>query len=114
MSEVDQLHAARSLTPPYLGPPLPQSNITNRLYRSRPLQPITVKQSIAPPTTSSKEQQPLFLPDSDGEQVPSVSKRTPLFLPEEDEQPRRKKRRISSKAIQPRTLDDLWGPREVS
>jgi len=74
-----------------------------------------MKRPIAPSTTSNREQ-PLFLPDSDGEQVASMSTRTPLFLPEEgeeDERPRRKKRRISTKAIQPRTLGDLWA-RQVS
>jgi hypothetical protein len=116
ISEVDQLHTTRFSTPLYLDPPLPQSNTTSHLYERQPLRKTTMKRPIAPSTTSNRNQQPLFLPDSDGEQVPSVSTRTPLFLPEEgeDERPRRKKRRISTKTIQPRTLNDLWGPTQVS
>lgn len=73
--------------------------------------------STAPPTTSNREHQPLFLPDLDDEDHgPSISTRVPLFLPEEGEgeRPRRKKRRISSKTIQSRTLQDLWQSSQVS
>ena len=59
--------------------------------------------------------QPLFLPELDEGLDPSTSAEIPLFLPEEQEEgrPKRKKRRISSKVTQYRTLNELWNPRQV-
>lgn len=81
--------------------------------RKRPIPPSVTRQ-IAP-APSHAESLPLFLPELDQGQGPSTSVKTPLFLPEEREggNPTRKKRRISSKVPQLRTLNDLWNPRQV-
>ena len=85
------------------------------LHRKRRISPSRAQHTVAPSTTFNREHQPLFLPDPDEEHGPSTSMRAPLFLPEEveRERPRKKKRRISSKATQSRTLDDLWQSRQV-
>lgn len=110
--ETDELHPSRSPsgTPSFNYPSAP--TMTGPPPKRYSVQPSLSKRPMPPSTVSG---QPLFLPDSE-EEGPSTSTRTPLFLPESGEggQPRRKKRRISTKGIQPRTLDDLWGPREVS
>ena len=84
-------------------------------YKKRPISPSNMQPVIASSTTSNAERQPLFLPDPDEEHGPSISTTAPLFLLEEveRERPRKKKRRISSKAMQSKTLDDLWHPRQV-
>ncbi|KAF9653274.1 hypothetical protein BDM02DRAFT_1885649 [Thelephora ganbajun] len=113
--EVDQLHAAGSPTSPYFNTITAVAVMRNTSYRKQPVLPSATKHPIVHPTTSSGgEHQPLFLPDSGEEQGPSTSSKTPLFLPEEreEERPRRKKRRISTKVLQSRTLDDLWQPRQ--
>jgi hypothetical protein len=83
--------------------------------RKRPIPP-SGDHHVTAFTTLQAEPQPLFLPEPDEEQGSSTSTRTPLFLPEEreDERPKKKKRRISSKVPQLRTLNDLWRPRQVS
>lgn len=85
------------------------------MSRKRPVPPSMDQQNTAP-TALHAEPQPLFLPDLDGEQGPSISIGTPLFLPEEgeEERPKRKKRRISTKVTQFKTLNDLWHSRQVS
>lgn len=89
--------------------------MSNPRYRKRPISPSTRQHPTATSTTPNRECQPLFLPDPDEDHGPSMSTRTPLFLPEEErERPKRKKRRISSKVIQSKTLVDLWRPRQVS
>ena len=86
----------------------------NLLGRKHPIP--SANQPSVPPPTSHAEPLPLFLPDSDEEQGPSTFTRTPLFMPDNEggERPQRKKRRISSKTTQSRTLNDLWQPRKVS
>jgi hypothetical protein len=82
------------------------------LSRKRQIPPSVGKQKATPTTLSAE---PLFLPKPD-EQGPSTSVEVPLFLPEErdGERPKKKKRRISSKVTQNKTLNDLWHSRQVS
>ena len=89
--------------------------MTKPHHKKRRISPPTTQHTIASSTTINTEHQPLFLPDPDEDHGPSTSARTPLFLPEEveRERPRKKKRRISSKAAHSRTLDDLWHSRQV-
>jgi len=112
--EADQLHPSVSPTSAHLGPMAAQAITKSSQSKKRPVPP-SPRRPATPPATSNKVHQPLFLPDSDEDQGPRTSMGTPLFLPEgEGERPQRKKRRISSKATQSRTLDDLWRPRQVS
>ena len=114
VSEADQLRATGSPISHHLGLATGQATMTKPQYRKRPISPSNSQHTIAP-ITSNEEHQPLFLPDPDEEHSPSTSTRAPLFLPEgaERERPRKKRRRISSKTTQSRTLDDLWHPRQV-
>lgn len=112
--EVDELCATRSPTPSHLSTLAVQPRMGRSTAKKQAIPLSSLKRPAAPPTISSKEDQPLFLPDSGDELAPSTSMGIPPSLPEGEREPQRKKRRISTKTPLSRTLDDLWGPRQVS